>query len=318
MKNYLIKTGLSVLLVAISFQAIAQHLYQVPKPLKNKKEVAAIIGTVDSEPLKNELRVLWVYGYDEHHIAGAHDYEKIKNLMMDLLNDVEKVNVQEVFQFPTKEEFDRADLVVMYLHLPKLRKKQFENFKTFIKNGGGAVSLHETAIMRPASKGKALSECLGFAWNEGTSKWGAIFDEININNQHEIFKGFPSTITLNDEFYWDLFQQEATEVLGSVRTGPDEDSVGPVSEEMLSEKESPMFWTYNLGSGKVFGTTTGHHTFTYYDPEFRIILFRAMAWVTGTKQDPFMPLVFKGITNQDNMVGTEDVMRYWEGKKRSK
>ena len=73
---------------------------------------------------------------------------------------------------------------------------------------------------------------------------------------------------------------------------------------------------FELGKGKVFGTTTGHNTFTYYDPLFRIILFRAMAWVINEKPDPFMPLVFDGITNDEDMVGTTDTMRNWKGKRR--
>lgn len=295
-------------------QLTGQHLYQLPKPLKPKAELEKIIGPVKDATLEQELNILWVYGYDEHHIAGAHDYVKVKDLMVGMLSGVENVNVKEVFHFPTEEEFENADLMVMYLHLPKLKKKQYQQFREYLKNGGGVVSLHETAIMRPASKGKLLSECLGFAWNEGTSKWGAIFDEISIDNTHPIFKGFPSELTIRDEFYWDLFQEDNVKILGSVRTGPDEDSDGPVPEEMLSEVKSPMFWTYELGDGKVFGTTTGHHTFTYYDPEFRIVLFRALAWVTGASPDPFMPLVFEGITNEEGLIGTTDPMRYWEGK----
>jgi len=204
----------------------------------------------------------------------------------------------------------------MYLHLPQLKKSQYTSLKNFIANGGGVVSLHETAIMRPASKGKMLAECLGSAWNEGSSKWGAIFDEISIDTEHPIFKGFPDKLTIRDEFYWDLYQEEGIKVLGSVRTGPDEDSDGPISRELLSEEESPMFWTYKLGEGKVFGTTTGHHTFTYYDPEFRIILFRAMAWVVDEKPGPFMPLVFEGIISDEGMVGITEDLRYWEGKRR--
>ena len=174
--------------------------------------------------------------------------------------------------------------------------------------------MHETAIMRPSNDGKMLSECLGSAWNEGTSKWGAIFEKVNINNRHPVFKGFPAKLKINDEFYWDLYEEEGIEILGTVRTGPDEDSDGPVSEELLSEEESPVFWTYELGQGKVFGTTTAHHTFTFYDPEFRIILFRAMAWAVNEKPDPFMPLVFEGITNDKGMVGITEDLRYWEGK----
>ena len=303
-------------IVSNSFDCLGQHLYQRPKPLKKKEDLERIIGSVSQNLLEKKLRILWVYGYDKHHIAGAHDYVRVKDLMVGLLRKVSNVIVEEVFHFPDVAQFGRADLVVMYLHLPDLKKKQFVNFRNYIEKGGGVVSLHETAIMRPASKGKKLAECLGFAWHEGTSKWGAIFDEINIDNEHEIFKGFPKSLSINDEFYWDLYQEDSVKVLGSVRTGPDGNSDGPVLREKLSKEESPVFWTYEVGQGKVFGTTTGHHTFTYYDPEFRIILFRAMAWAANVKQDAFIPLVFEGITNEKGMVGTTDVMRYWEGKRR--
>ena len=77
-----------------------------------------------------------------------------------------------------------------------------------------------------------------------------------------------------------------------------------------------MFWPLEIGKGRVFGTTTGHNTFTYYDPEFRIVLFRAMAWVLRETPDPFLPLVFEGITDEKGMVGTSDDMRAWKGKLR--
>lgn len=298
------------------FDLLGQHLYQLPKPLVEKSQLEEIVGTVNSQKPSRPLHLLWVYGYDADHIAGAHDYVKVKDLMKELLGEVPDLTFEEVFHFPTEAQFARADLAVMYLHLPQLKKRQYATFQAFIERGGGVVSLHETAIIRPTSKGKLLSECLGFAWNEGVSKWGAIFDEINIDNDHPIFRGFPNKITIRDEFYWELYQEEGVDILGTVRTGPDEDSEGPVPEDKLSELESPMFWTYEIGEGKVFGTTTGHHTFTYYDPEFRIILFRAMAWVVNEDPDPFMPLVFKGITNKEGMVGNTDIMRYWEGKRR--
>lgn len=309
-------TWLILIFLLFSWSGYGQHLYQQPKPLINKTDLEKIIGPLSTNASVKELHVLWVYGYDEHHIAGAHDYVKVKDLMVGLLKKVPQVKVEEVFHFPDQAQLDQADLVVMYLHLPQLENNQFADLQNFVENGGGVVSLHETAIMRPASKGRLLSKCLGSAWNEGTSKWGAIFANISIDNQHEVFRGFPKEITINDEFYWDLYQEESVKILGSVRTGPDEDSSGPVAAEFLSDTTSPVFWIYELGEGKVFGTTTGHHTFTYYDPEFRIILFRAMAWVLDEKPDPFMPLVFEGITNKEGMAGTTDVMRYWKGKRR--
>tara|TARA_R110002074_G_scaffold401671_1_gene600797 strand:- start:12054 stop:12995 length:942 start_codon:yes stop_codon:yes gene_type:complete len=292
---------------------LGQHLYQQPKPLIKKSDLDPIIGTIPTQEPSRELNIVWVYGYDEHHIAGAHDYVKVKNLMVGLLSETSKVNVEEAFGFPTEEQLRKADLLVMYLHLPQLKKKQFKALRGFVENGGGLIALHESMIMRPRSKGKRLARCFGFAWKEGASKWGAIFDKINIDNQHPIFKGFSQKITIADEFYWDMFQEDGSKILGSVRTGPDGDSSGPVPTNQLTEKESPVFWVNEIGEGKVFGTTTGHHTFTYYDPKFRIVLFRAMAWVVNEHPNRFTALVFSGITN-NGMVGIMEDLRGWNGK----
>ena len=124
------------------------------------------------------------------------------------------------------------------------------------------------------------------SWDEGNSKWGAIFEEISIRNEHPIFKGFPEKISITDEFYWDLNRKDGVEILGSVRTGPDKNSTERVPKSMLSATASPMFWTYESGQGRVFGTTLGHNTFSYYDPELRIILFRAMAWTMRENRNP--------------------------------
>ncbi len=298
----------------VAVQVFSQHPWQQPKPLFPKEKVEAIIGPIETETPSRDLNIVWVYGYDNDHEPGNHDYVRIKDTFVNLLQDVPRVKVEEAFFFPTQTQFETADLLVMYLHLPSLKKKQFAQLQAFIEQGGGIVALHETAIMRPAKKGKRLSACLGMAWNDEESSWGAIYAPVIIQNDHPVFKGFPKTLNLVDEFYWDLFQEPAVDVLGRVPTGPEDDSEGPVGQAMLSKSLSPIMWTYEIGQGRVFGTTAGHNTFTYFDPEFRIILFRAMAWAIREQPGPFMPLVFEGITNEHGLVGTTQTFRDWKGK----
>ena len=297
-------------------QLTAQHTWQKPKPLKPKQEITKIIGDISQIQPSRPLQILWVWGYDSGHKPGSHDYLRVRDLMTRLLEKVPGVKVESVFHFPTQKQFDQADLVVLYLHLPQLTDGQYTMFESFIEEGGGVVSIHETAIIRPASEGKKLVECLGMSWDEGRSQWGAIFEEITIDNNHEIFRGFKNKLSIVDEFYWDLNQKEGIDVLGVLRVGPPAHSEGPLPEHQLSKDTWPIFWTMEMGEGRVFGTTTGHNTFSYYDPEFRIILFRAMAWAIHEKADPFMPLVFDGIVQEGNLVGTTDLMSDWEGKLR--
>ena len=43
-------------------------------------------------------------------------------------------------------------------------------------------------------------------------------------------------------------------------------------------KAHPMFWTFEAGKGRVFGSVLGHYTWTLDDPLFRIPILRGMAW----------------------------------------
>ncbi|OUT56220.1 MAG: hypothetical protein CBB71_18255 [Rhodopirellula sp. TMED11] len=295
----------------------AQHTWQKPKPLIPRSKVEQIIGRVEQSEPSKDRRIVWVWGYDKPHQPGAHDYLRVRDLMTGLLAKVPRFTIEHAYLFPSQEQFENADLVVMYLHLPQLTTRQYSMFRSYLQRGGGVVAIHETAIMRPSSEGKKLAECLGMAWDEGRSQWGAIFEDITIDNAHPIFKGFPNKLSIVDEFYWDLHRMDGVNVLGTVRTGPPKRSSARVPESMLSKSRSPMFWTLESGAGRVFGTTLGHNTFSYYDPELRIVLFRAMAWAMKESADPLMPLVCEGITNQQNRVGTTDDMRDWKGKRRA-
>ena len=309
--------ALAALAFLISISSVhAQHTWQKPKPLVAKAELEKIIGSSSEKAPAQKRHIVWVWSYDANHHPGAHDYLKVRDLMGGLLAKVPDVTFEAAYLFPSEEQFAKADLVAMYLHLPQLSAEQYTMFKTYVRGGGGVVALHETAIMRPAADGVKLAECLGMAWDEGRSQWGAIFEDIAIENTHEIFSGFPDKLRIVDEFYWRLNAIDGVKILGKVRTGSAGSSRGPLPAGKLSAGASPMFWTLESGEGRVFGTTTGHNTFTYYDPEFRIVLLRAMAWTMRENPDPFMPLVFEGITDAAGMVGTSDVMRGWKGKLR--
>ena len=76
------------------------------------------------------------------------------------------------------------------------------------------------------------------------------------------------------------------------------------------------FWTYTSGKGRVFGTTTGHYTYTYYDPYYRLLLMRGLAWALDVDPAPFMPVVFNGITDTEGRVGTTEKMMDYKNRKR--
>ena len=306
-----------VLGTLIGLDAGAQHLWQEPKPPIPASKIEELIGAAEKTELSQERHILWVWGYDAWHRPGAHDYERVRDLMVGLLSKIPNATISTAYEFPSDHQFEQADLVCLYLHLPQLTPEQYQRLGAYLDRGGALVSIHESCIIRPSNAGKTLAEYLGRAWNEGQSQWGALFHDIQIDNQHPIFRNFPPTIQFVDEFYWNLHQHpKGVEVIATSPAGPDGDSKKPATSEELDGQEWPVVWTYLREQGRVFGTTIGHNTFSYYDPEFRLMLFRGMAWALNEDPAPFMPLVTDGITNESGLIGTTDDLRDWQDKQR--
>lgn len=78
-----------------------------------------------------------------------------------MLESIDRVTVDEAFQFPTRAQFDRADVLFQYLHLPNLTDEQFAMFKGSVDRGGSVVSIHESCTMRPVERAEKLADCIG-------------------------------------------------------------------------------------------------------------------------------------------------------------
>ena len=292
----------------------------IPKPneLIPKQEIIKLTGQFKDTKLSRDIRILWLYGPEDHG-GGEHDYVRIKELFVPMLKTVPRVTVEEAYLFPTQEQFDRADLMIQFLHLPDLTDKQFSMYQKFVDQGGSVVSIHESCIMRPINRANKLAGCIGCSWQGNKlSHWGK-FDKnhpLYLKNEHPAFKGLPKSVIFNDESYWNLLKRDNVEVIGAI--APKLDNNGISFAGILKNKQvrSDAFWTYKSGKGRVFGTTTGHYTYTYFDPMYRLILFRGIAWSLKEDPAPFMPLVFQGITNEDDLVGTTDSMMNYKNRRK--
>jgi type 1 glutamine amidotransferase len=288
---------------------------QKPNNPMTKDEVMALTGTFEGAKLSRDVRILWLSG-PEDHLGGEHDYIRIKELFVPMLKSIPRVTVDEAFQFPTREQFDQADLLIQYLHLPDLTDEQFTMYQEFVNEGGRVVSIHESCIMRPIERAEKLAECIGCSWKGNqTSKWSKFGHDhaVYLKTDHPVFEGLPASVKLNDESYWNLLKRKDVEVIGVIAPAGDDQF-----EKILKADDvrGDAFWTYRTGKGRVFGTTTGHYTYTFHDPVYRILLFRGMAWALEEDPAPFMPLVFRGITNDNGSVGTTNDMMDYQNRKR--
>ena len=309
MKNF-IKLLCTLTLVS---QLKAQPNQPVPKT-----EVLKLTGDFDKASLSKDVNILWLYGPEDHK-GGEHDYIRIKELFVPMLKKIPRVSVDEAYQFPSQSQFDKADLLIQFLHLPQLTDKQLAGFRKFVDEGGGVVSIHESCIIRPIDRAQKLADCIGCSWKGNKeSRWSKFSrnEPLFLDTKHPVFAGLPKSIRFNDESYWNMIQRDKVEVVGAVVTAANSEKQS--FAEVLRSKgiRGQAFWTYTSGKGRVFGTTTGHFTYTYHDPMYRLLLARGIAWALKEKPGAFMPIVFDGITDDKGMVGTRDTMMNYRNRKK--
>jgi len=252
------------------------------------------LGPATQREPSRDLNIVWVWSIDRDHPPGAHEFVKAMALFVDLLKIVPRVTIDTAKLFPTKAQWEKADLVVLFALLPAFSAEHFGPMDEHLRRGGGIILIHAAMI----SAGEETAKRFGLAWDREATLWGALPRPIKVNTRadHEIFRGFPPEIDLVDELYWDLMGNlDEITILATSQAGPVNASDRPPTPDQLDGKSWPVFWTKQIGKGRVFGSLPGHNFFTFNDPYFRIILLRAMAWTMNASFDPFKPVVTKGV-----------------------
>ena len=317
MKKLLLISLIGTLGLLVAADRGSRTIPQPNKPIP-KEEIIKFTGQFKDAKLSRDIRILWLYGPEDHR-GGEHDYIRIKELFVPMLETVPRVTVEEAYMFPSQDQFDRADLMIQFLHLPDLTDKQFTMYQNYVDGGGSVVSIHESCIIRPIDRANKLAGCIGCSWQGNKdSHWGKFAKDhpLYLKNDHPAFKGLPQSVTLNDESYWDLLKRNNVEVIGAIAPKSDNEKVSFADILKTEGVRSDAFWAYTSGKGRAFGTTTGHYTYTYFDPMYRLILLRGIAWSLKEDPAPFMPLVFHGITDDEGLVGTTDAMMNYKNRRK--
>jgi len=271
-------------------------------PKRDVEEIKAVLAKAPARPKAEQLKplnIVLVAGPKDHG-ENEHDYPLWQKRWKKLLTrpeaviaifpppppGTEKVKVDTAWEWPSKEQFKRADLIVMHTW-GRWTEEKIADLKQYLLRGGGFVSVHPTLITDKKFSGQ-LSELLGLAWEHGYSwyRYGDMDLKITAA-EHPICLGLPGTIRFLDEAYWPL-KGDLSKV-----------TVLATSDEKVKDSEKtraePMFWTYEYGKGRVFACILGHYTWTCDDAYFRLLVLRGMAWAAGESPYRFDPLVIRKI-----------------------
>jgi len=222
-------------------------------------EIEPLMGSPsasDAQP----LRILLCSGPKDHG-PDEHDYPLWLDRWSRLLTLAEKVTVKTATGFPTADQLANTDVTVFYNANPGWSQSNAAAMDKYHERGGGAVYIHYAV-----DGGKApdlAAERFGLAFTLGSRFRHGEFDLVFTQPDHPITRGFP-TLHFTDETYW------------SMRGDVSRLNVLGISVEDSSPR--PELWTMERHRSRIVGCIPGHYTWTFDDPLFRILVFRAICW----------------------------------------
>jgi type 1 glutamine amidotransferase len=315
MKNRL--AALIVILITVCLHNASDILAaQAPEP-RSRSEIEAVLAKAPKPPAVRKLRELNIVlvAFKKDHGDNEHDYplwqkrwavllggkdagrENQVNLygpapkgkQNQTLAGAPKVNVSTAYGWPSREQFEKADLVAAFCYV-QYDKEKLKDLEKFLSRGGGFAILHPAVIIpKDVNIVDEAANLMGLAWEYDYTRWrhGQMALKIAAAD-HPICLGLPGTIDLLDEAYWPL-KGDRSKI--TILATSDE----TVSEDSDQTKPEPMFYTYQYGKGRVFSCILGHYTWTFDDPYFRILMLRGMAWAANESPYRFDRLVMRGI-----------------------
>jgi len=208
----------------------------------------------------------------QDHGPGQHDYPAWQRKWLSLLGQSSGVTAQEARDWPTEQQWQRADVVAFYSWNHDWSAKQYKELDDYQSRGGGLAVFHAATIAD--QEPEKLAERIGLAAQPGPTKYRhtPLTLKFVAPADNALVRGFPS-LRLLDEPYWPMFgDPKRIEVLG----------VADVDGEAR-----PLLWTFQRGRGRVFGSVLGHYTWTWDDPVFRVLALRGLAWAAGEPEGRF-------------------------------
>lgn len=246
-----------------------------PRP---KAEVDAVLLGAPKAPQKvRPLRLVLVAGKKDHG-PGEHDYPAWLKAWSALFKLADKVEVATAMEWPAKEEFGKADLMVFYQHGDWTPERAAE-IDAFLERGGGLTYIHWAVDGR--ANVADFAKRIGLASKGGNIKFrhGPMDLEFNKETKHPIARNL-DRLKIVDESYWML-------------TGDlPKDRV--LATQIEDKEPRPLFWTTEPAKGRVFVSIPGHYSWTFDDPLVRVVLLRGIAWSAKEPVDRFNDLVWPG------------------------
>ena len=247
-----------------------------PPLLRTKADVSKLLAGADSTSADDSrpLRVVLVAGPKDHG-KGEHDYPAWQQVWSRLLAQASHTKVDTAWEFPTREQIDKADVLVFYQR-GRWDEERASAIDPFLTRGGGLVYIHWAIDGRGQQDEMAKRIGLSALGGQIRYRHGELDIDFSPGLSHPIARNF-ERIRWVDESYWML--------------AGDPSQIRLLGTSLEEGQPQPQFWTVERGKGRVFVSIPGHYMWTFDDPTFRTMLLRGIAWAGHRDVDRFNKLV---------------------------
>jgi putative heme-binding domain-containing protein len=247
-----------------------------PKPRTVNEVTAALAGAPNPPEKTRPIRVVLVAGPKDHG-PGEHDYPAWQKAWAELLAAADHIEVTTAWEWPAKDEFRKADVMVFFLR-GDWDANRAADVDAFLERGGGLVYIHWAVDGRKDAPG--FAKRIGLSWGGGAKfRHGPLELAFDREAKHPIARNLDK-LAIVDESYWDL--------TGELPAGR------VIASAVEDKRPRPLFWSLEQRKGRVFVSIPGHFSWTFDDPLFRLLLLRGIAWSAKEPVDRFNDLVWPG------------------------
>jgi type 1 glutamine amidotransferase len=241
--------------------------------------------------ISSPKQILFCWSKPDHpkHVHSYHSFAKSFSANLGKIKNVQTTTVEG---YPNTNQWKSADLVVFNLTQNNLSGDQLAAMDDHLSQGKSIIVVHQALVQRKGYDEWAKRIGFAFSWDTppARSKWGRGKLKISLDTQHDIFRGFPETIEVSDELYWNLRAgtKGKVSVLGKTLAPKEKKNPG------TDMTKWPVFWTTEHPAkksgkpGRVFCCVIGHPDEVAFSSSFQIVMMRAFAWCLREPSSPFL------------------------------
>lgn len=239
-----------------------------------------------AEPLR-----VFIRAGAKSHGPGAHDFPQFLKDWVPMLNE-RGAKCEGSLEFPTKEQLDRTDVLVLHAQEAGNIKigEERKNLTEFLARGGGIVVIHAAAVSRDPGW---FSSIVGGSWNhQRPTKWLEAPMHVYFTDRENPITADMANFAFDDEIYYDMDVLPECRILAGAYTPNPKDTGGKGNKEAqaraaeaVAKKKGvniydiqPQVWTYEKDKYRSFVCIPGHWYKNFSHNTLRTMLLRGIAW----------------------------------------